>query len=268
MAVKLYHVDAFASQPFTGNPAVVCLLKTPADPLWMQQIAAEMNVSETAFLHPERNRFRLRWFTPTIEMALCGHATLASAHVLWTEGLLPMSSPVRFETASGLLTVKSRGDWYDMDFPTRPVEEADAPEGLLATLGVQSTFVGRYSRDYLVEVSSPDAVRYLSPDLSALEKVDARSVIVTAVSDDPAYHFISRFFAPHSGIPEDPVTGSAHCALGPYWQKKLGRSLLVGYQASRRGGFVAVRPGPTRTIISGQAITTGIRELADSAPPL
>ena len=267
MSVRLFHVDAFASRPFSGNPAVVCPLDEPVNAGWMQQVAAEMNVSETAFLHPEGDGYRLRWFTPTMEMDLCGHATLASAHVLWEQGLLDTGAAARFQTLSGTLTVVRRGGWLDMDFPTRPVEPTAAPPGLTDALGEDAVFVGRTANDYVVELRSADAVRNLRPDLASLERVEARGVAVTAPSDDARYDFVSRFFAPRSGIPEDPVTGSAHCALGPYWQAKLGKDELTGYQASRRGGEVRVRPGPVRTIISGQAVTTTVGEVAPEAMP-
>ena len=267
MSIRLFHVDAFASRPFTGNPAVVCPLDGPVDADWMQLVAAEMNVSETAFLHPEDGGFRLRWFTPTMEMGLCGHATLASAHVLWEQGLLDAETPARFQTLSGPLAVVRRGSWLDMDFPTRPIVGANPPHDLAEALGEDPVFVGRAGNDYVVEVRSSDAVRELRPDLAALERVEARGVAVTAVSDDSRYDFVSRFFAPRSGIPEDPVTGSAHCALGPYGQAKLGKDELVGYQASRRGGIVHVKPGAERTVISGQAVTTSVGEVAPAAMP-
>ncbi len=267
MSIRLFHVDAFASRPFTGNPAVVCPLDGPVDADWMQQVAAEMNVSETAFLRPEDGGFRLRWFTPTVEVDLCGHATLASAHVLWEQGLLDPETTACFQTLSGPLAVVRRGSWLDMDFPTRPVVGADAPRGLAEALGEAPVFVGRAGNDYVVEVCSADAVRELRPDLAALERVEARGVAVTALSDDSRYDFVSRFFAPRSGIPEDPVTGSAHCALGPYWQARLGRDALVGYQASRRGGVVHVKAGAERTVISGQAVTTSVGEVAPAAMP-
>ena len=238
MSIRLFHVDAFASRPFSGNPAVVCPLDKPVDAGWMQQVAAEMNVSETAFLHPEGDGYRLRWFTPTMEMDLCGHATLASAHVLWEQGLLDTGAAARFQTLSGTLTVVRRGGWLDMDFPTRPVEPTAAPPGLTDALGEDAVFVGRTANDYVVELRSADAVRNLRPDLASLERVEARGVAVTAPSDDARYDFVSRFFAPRSGIPEDPVTGSAHCALGPYWQAKLGKDeahRLPGLAQGRRG---------------------------------
>ena len=184
MSIRLFHVDAFASRPFSGNPAVVCPLDEPVDAGWMQQVAAEMNVSETAFLHPEGDGYRLRWFTPTMEMDLCGHATLASAHVLWEQGLLDAEAAARFQTLSGTLTVVRRGGWLDMDFPTRPVEPAAAPPGLAEALGEDAVFVGRTANDYVVELRSADAVRNLRPDLAALERVEARGVAVTAPSDD------------------------------------------------------------------------------------
>src|SRR5713101_2687140 len=210
MSLRIVQVDAFASRPFSGNPAAVCVLPAPRDERWMQDVACEMNLAETAFLHPENEGYRLRWFTPTIEMALCGHATLASAHVLWEEGRLPAGQQARFHTQSGLLTADRRGDWIELDFP--------------ATLRVGTRWVGRSKFDYLVELDSEDAVRGLKPDLAALERVDARGIIVTSRATTPGFDFVSRFFAPQSGVPEDPVTGSAHCALAPFWSERLQRT--------------------------------------------
>src|SRR5438094_482106 len=226
MGVRIVQVDAFASRPFSGNPAGVCVLPAPRDERWMQNVAAEMNLAETAFLHPENGGYRLRWFTPTVEMALCGHATLASAHVLWEEGHLPADQQARFHTQSGLLTADHAGGW-----------------------------IGRSKFDYLVEVDSEDVVRSLKPDLAALERVDARGIIVTSRAATPDFDFVSRFFAPQSGVPEDPVTGSAHCALAPYWSERLHRAELTGYQASPRGGVVRVRLAGDRVMLGGQAVT-------------
>src|SRR6266576_3668319 len=241
MGVRIVQVDAFASRPFSGNPAGVCVLPAPHDERWMQDVAAEMNLAETAFLHPENEGYRLRWFTPTVEMALCGHATLASAHVLWEEGHLAADQQARFHTQSGLLTADHAGNWIELDFPATPPAPAAAPPGLAAALRVGTRWIGRSKFDYLVEVDSEDVVRGLKPDLAALERVDARGIIVTSRATTPGFDFVSRFFAPQSGVPEDPVTGSAHCALAPYWSERLHRAELTGYQASPRGGVVRVR---------------------------
>src|SRR6266853_569010 len=243
MSLRIVQVDAFASRPFSGNPAAVCVLTAPRDERWMQDVACEMNLAETAFLHHENEGYRLRWFTPTIEMALCGHATLASAHVLWEEGRLPADRQARFHTQSGLLTADRRDDWIELDFPATPPAPAAAPPGLATALGgsVTPRWVGRSKSPNLVALAPKATVRALIPDLAALEQVDARGMIVTSRATTPGYDFVSRFFAPRAGVPEDPVTGSAHCALGPYWQGRLGKAEFVAYQASARGGTVLVR---------------------------
>jgi predicted PhzF superfamily epimerase YddE/YHI9 len=221
----------------------------------MQAVASEMNLSETAFLHREGDGFRLRWFTPTVEVALCGHATLASAHVLWEAGYLWAQEPARFYTESGLLTARPVDDWIEMDFPVVGAEAAEPAPGLIDALGVTPTFVGRNKFDYLVEVDSADTVRRVTPDHAALRKIDVRGVMVTARHDDPQYDYIARFFAPGSGIDEDPVTGSAHCCLAPYWAAKLGKQELMAHQASARGGMLRVRPEGERVALCGQAVT-------------
>jgi PhzF family phenazine biosynthesis protein len=255
MGVRIVQVDAFSSRPFTGNPAAVCVLPSPRDAGWMQDVAREMNLAETAFLHPEDGGYRLRWFTPAVEVALCGHATLASAHVLWEEGHLPAARQARFHTQSGLLTADRAGDWIELDFPATPPAPASAPTGLAAALGVTPRWVGRSKFDYLVEVESEQTVRGLAPDLTALARVEARGVIVTSRAGTWGYDFVSRFFAPQSGVPEDPVTGSAHCALTPFWSERLHKSEMTAYQASARGGVVRVRLAGDRVILGGQAVT-------------
>jgi PhzF family phenazine biosynthesis protein len=256
MGLKIVQVDAFADRPFAGNPAAVCVLPAPRDE-GMQSVAREMNLSETAFLHPENGGYRLRWFTPGAEVALCGHATLASAHVLWEDGLLPRDGQARFHTKSGLLTADRRGDWIELDFPATPPAAATAPPGLIAALRVASPprWVGRSTFDYLVELESEAHVSSLTPDLMALGRVEARGVSVTARATTPGYDFVSRFFAPAVGVPEDPVTGSAHCALAPFWGERLGRTTMTAYQASARGGVVRVRLGGDRVVLGGQAVT-------------
>ena len=255
MGLQIVQVDAFANRPFGGNPAAVCILAEPRDERWMQDVAREMNVAETAFLHPENEGYRLRWFTPVLEVALCGHATLASAHVLWEDGHLPAGRQARFHTQSGLLTADRRDDWIELDFPATPPVAAPTPPGLAAALRVAARWVGRSKFDYLVEVDSEDAVRGLKPDLFALERIEARGIIVTSRATTAGYDFVSRFFAPRSGVPEDPATGSAHCALAPFWGERLGRTAMTAYQASARGGVIRVRLAGDRVVLGGQAVT-------------
>lgn len=265
MPQSIVQVDAFADRPFAGNPAAVCILQGPREERWMQDVAAEMNLSETAFLHPRDDGWSLRWFTPTVEVDLCGHATLASAHVLWQDGLLARDAEARFHTRSGLLTATRDGDWIRMDFPANPADEAPVPDGLEQALGARALFAGRSRFDWLVEVESEDVVRALAPDLGRLAAVQARGVIVTARSSGGAYDFVSRFFAPQSGVAEDPVTGSAHCALAPFWARRLGRDALTGYQASRRGGIVQVQVRGDRVVLGGQAVTVMRGALEDGS---
>lgn len=255
MPQPIVQVDAFADRPFTGNPAAVCVLDEPRDDAWMQAVAMEMNLSETAFLHRRGDDWDLRWFTPAVELDLCGHATLASAHVLWRDGLLASDAEARFHTRSGLLTARWDGEWIWMDFPAKPSRPADAPEGLARALGAEPTYVGRSQFDLLVELGSEAAVRALDPDLTLLKQVEARGIIVTAPAEGGEYDFVSRFFGPRVGVPEDPVTGSAHCVLAPYWAGKLGRDVLTGYQASPRGGIVRVQVNGDRVILGGRAVT-------------
>ncbi len=314
MGQRIVQVDAFTDEPFAGNPAGVCLLERPRDDAWMQAVAREMNLSETAFLLPlggGAEDFRLRWFTPSTEVDLCGHATLASAHVLFQDGHVPPDRPVSFLTRSGRLAASrgtSGGDkgWITLDFPAKPPEAvARVPQGLLEALGVRGpvgstrpgarvaagppgapvVYVGFDGSDYLVHLGSPGgeaAVRAMRPDFGVLMRVKARGVMVTAEADSGApgsgraaaagpaapavgssYDFVSRFFAPNVGVPEDPVTGSSHCCLGPYWAGRLGRDAVVGRQVSARGGTVRVRLGGPRVLISGQAVTVLRAELLE-----
>jgi PhzF family phenazine biosynthesis protein len=260
MSLDLYHVDAFTDRPFGGNPAAVCLLPEPREEEWMQLVAREMNLSETAFLHPahpeDDGSWRLRWFTPAVEVELCGHATLASAHVLWEAGRLPPEEPARFHTLSGLLTAERRDGAIELDFPKRSAAEVEPPEGLAEALGVAAPrFVGRSRYDYLLEVSSEEEVRAAVPDHARLRTLPVRGIILTAAASRPPYDFVSRFFAPASGVDEDPVTGSAHCTLGAYWEARLGRSEFLAWQASARGGAVRVRVEGERVKLGGQAVT-------------
>lgn len=255
MSLTITQVDAFTSVPFSGNPAAVCVLPEARDAAWMQHVAMEMNLSETAFLVRQSDGFNLRWFTPAVEVDLCGHATLASAHVLWEAGYVLPNQQARFHTKSGLLTAEKHGEWIELDFPASLEQPAEAPSALLSALGVSATYVGRNMFDYLVEVASEEVVRQMLPNFSLLATVPTRGVIVTSRASTPDYDFVSRFFGPQVGINEDPVTGSAHCCLAPYWQKKLGKDEMVGYQASARGGVVRVRLAGDRVYLGGQAVT-------------
>ncbi|MYD87960.1 MAG: PhzF family phenazine biosynthesis protein [Acidobacteria bacterium] len=256
MPLTITQVDAFNSKPFGGNPAAVCLLSEKTDASWMQRVAREMNLSETAFLMRRHDGgFDLRWFTPAVEVDLCGHATLASAHVLWEENHLAPGTPAVFHTRSGRLSAVLRDGWIEMDFPAEPDSPAPVPGGLAGALGAEPTYVGRNRFDYLVEVDTEETVRRLNPDFRRLREIDARGVIVTARASTAGFDFVSRFFAPRTGIDEDPVTGSAHCCLGPYWQRRLGRDTFTAWQASERGGLVRVRVHDERAALSGQAVT-------------
>ena len=253
--MKLIQVDAFTETPFRGNPAAVCLLDETRSDDWMQAVAMEMNLSETAFITPQEDGFGLRWFTPVTEVNLCGHATLASAHVLWQEGRLKTESQARFHTRSGLLSARLREGWIELDFPRFPIEPAEAPSGLLEALDVSPAFVGSSSEDLLLELVSEESVRSLKPNFTLLKTIGTRGIIVTSRSASSDFDFVSRFFAPAVGIDEDPATGSSHCVLGPFWAERLGKSELRAYQASARGGFLRVRVGANRVYLQGKAVT-------------
>jgi PhzF family phenazine biosynthesis protein len=261
MGLPLYIIDAFTDQPFSGNPAAVCMLDMAHDDVWMQSVAAEMNLSETAFLLREGGGYRLRWFTPAVEVELCGHATLASSHFLWQTGYLGVQEAAIFNTKSGVLTAQRSEDWIEMDFPAEPVEQRDIPEKLTRALGASAVFAGQNRFDWLVEVADEAMVKGLTPDMDLLREVPTRGVIVTARSNSPEYDFVSRFFAPRCGIVEDPVTGSAHCALGPYWRERVGKESLIGRQVSPRGGIVRVRTAGQRVKLGGMAVTVLRAEL-------
>jgi predicted PhzF superfamily epimerase YddE/YHI9 len=252
---RFTQVDAFTDRPFAGNPAAVCLLPSSADPAWMQQVAREMNLAETAFLVRQSDGFDLRWFTPATEVDLCGHATLASAHVLWEEHQLGPNEMARFHTRSGVLTASKTPELIWLDFPATPCQAAERVPELEQGLGTAIGYVGRTAFDYLVELESETAVREITPDLNVLARLPVRGVVVTARSHGGSYDFVSRFFAPAAGVPEDPVTGSAHCGLGPFWGPRLGKREMVGYQASPRGGVVVVRLDGDRVRLGGQAVT-------------
>jgi PhzF family phenazine biosynthesis protein len=254
-------IDAFTDTPFAGNPAAVCLLPESRGEAWMQLVAREMNLAETAFLVRNADGFDLRWFTPLCEVDLCGHATLASAHALWEEGHLAAGETARFHTRSGLLTAKQADGRIWLDFPSTPAKAMTAPPELTSGVGAPLTFVGKTPFDYLVEIEDETTLRSLAPDLTALARLTVRGVIVTARSNSDGIDFVSRFFAPAAGVPEDPVTGSAHCALAPYWSAKLGRTELTGYQASPRGGTVLVRVAGDRVLLGGSAVTVARGEI-------
>jgi PhzF family phenazine biosynthesis protein len=255
MGIAITQVDAFTDKPFAGNPAAVCILSAPAEESWMQNVASEMNLSETAFLHPEGDGYRLRWFTPAVEVDLCGHATLASAHVLWEANHLRPDQPARFYTRSGLLTAKRDRGWIELDFPALRTEPDEPAPGLLEAMGATPTYVGKTRFDYFLEVESEQAVKNLKPNFQQLLQMRVRGIIVTSRAASAPYDFVSRFFAPGAGINEDPVTGSAHCSLGPYWKERLGKEDLLAYQASARGGVVRVGVRGSRVLLGGQART-------------
>jgi PhzF family phenazine biosynthesis protein len=255
MPQSIVQVDAFTDTPFTGNPAVVCLLPKERTVQWMQLVAREMNLSETAFLvrRSDEDGYDLRWFTPAVEVPLCGHATLASAHLLWEDGHLCPEELARFHTASGLLTARRDGDWIELDFPADAVTPVDAPPALLAAIGVPVVSVCRSGRRYVVELEDEEAVQTLAPDLGAIAALPVHGVVVTARAAAGPYDFVVRNFLPAAGIPEDPVTGAAQCSLAPYWSARLGKREFLAYQASVRGGVLRSRLVDDRVRISGQA---------------
>ena len=253
--MKLFQVDAFTTKPFAGNPAGVCFLSETIPDSDMLNIAKEMNLPETAFLYKNDSGYNLRWFTPQTEIELCGHATLAAAHILWETGDLAQDDPASFDTLSGRLTAQKNGTWIDLDFPAEHAKAVAAPVELTEALDVVPKYVGKNRFDYLVELESEAEVRNLKPDFYLLKNVPCRGVIVTSKADTEVYDFVSRFFAPAIGIDEDPVTGSAHCCLGPYWESRLKKTDFVAFQLSERGGVIKVRVKTDRVILSGQAVT-------------
>lgn len=252
--IRYFVIDAFTDRPFAGNPAAVVLLDAWPAESWLQNVALEMNLAETAFLVPNADGFDLRWFTPRVEVDLCGHATIASALALAERGRLLDGASVAFATRSGTLRADRRGRRIELDFPALQATPCAPPAGLLEALGIEAVEVRRSKFDYVVEVASESIVRSVAPDLKQLARVECRGVIVTAPSANPAYDFISRFFAPAVGVDEDPVTGSAHCLLGPLWSNRLGKLKLLGYQASARGGVVQVEVRGERVLLGGNGV--------------
>lgn len=266
MGQRITQIDAFSDTPFGGNPAAVCLLAGPAGEAWMQAVAREMNLSETAYLHPEAGGYRLRWFTPGGEVDLCGHATVASAHFLWEEGHLEASAEAVFFTRSGRLSARRSGEWIEVDFPADPIEPGEPPPEVGEALGAPPVFYATTGLYALAEVESEAELRSLEPSYERLRGVHPIGLIVTARSSESAFDFVSRFFAPNVGINEDPVTGSAHCSLGPLWGERLGKTEMTAFQASPRGGVVRVRLAGERVILGGQAVTV-MRGSLTSEPP-
>lgn len=261
MSIRIFQVDAFTGQVFSGNPAAVCLLEKPMLDAWLQNVAAEMNLSETAFILPEKDGFRLRWFTPKVEVELCGHATLASAHILFETGILKPDATARFFTRSGLLTAVRKQGWIELNFPSQPPRPDTLPDKAIRALGVNPLAIYRFGEKCLVEVATESEVISLQPDFSSLLASTPLEIIVTSRASRKGFDFISRFFAPGVGVNEDPVTGSAHCLLTPYWSEKLGKLEMNAFQASARGGELKVCLAGDRVLILGQAVTVLVGEL-------
>ena len=257
MRQSIIQVDSFTNQAFRGNPAAVCVLTSPQDDRWMQSIAQEMNLSETAFIVKQGQSYSLRWFTPTTEVPLCGHATLASAHVLWTEGYASTGQELQFETKSGILTARYQDDWIELNFPVNRSQDIPPITKLGDALGVPLKTVLYNSLGYLVEIASAEKVRQLQPNYTLLRQLPISNVIVTSRAEkDSNYDFVSRFFAPGLGIDEDPVTGAAHCCLAPYWRDRFHQDQFLAYQASSRGGEIKINyDGGDRVFLQGQAVT-------------
>lgn len=253
--MKMWIVDAFTNGPFSGNPAAVCLLDQASDATWMQAVAAEMNLSETAFVVPAAQGFDLRWFTPGLEVDLCGHATLASAHVLWSEGLVPNQQTISFFTRSGVLLCDQHGAQIQLNFPATPPQPTVPPDTLIDALGVQPKYCAASKFDSFLVLESETQLLELRPDFRLMKETPVRGVIATAVSDRPEFDFVSRFFAPMAGIDEDPVTGSAHCCLAPYWAEQFGKTELRALQASQRTGVLGLTVQGDRVLLRGTAST-------------
>ncbi|MEH6444287.1 MAG: PhzF family phenazine biosynthesis isomerase [Oceanospirillaceae bacterium] len=262
MSLPLYQVNAFSEQSFDGNPAAICILDEAKSTQWMQSVAAQMNLSETAFLESKSDRYSLRWFTPTKEVDMCGHATLASAHCLWEQGYVDESESILFDTIGGELTASLRQGLIELNFPSNCATAVDKPEELVALLGIEPIFCGKFGEKYLFEVQTSQELLALNPDFGALKLLPERGVAITCKADQGSeYDFLSRYFAPWVGINEDPVNGSSHCALAPYWAARIEDRALVAYQASQRGGKLIVKVAGDRVKISGTARTILIGQL-------
>jgi PhzF family phenazine biosynthesis protein len=255
VTTPIFQVDSFTDKMFSGNPAAVVILEQQAEAGWMQAVAREMNLSETAFVHPQQGGYHLQWFTPQVEVDLCGHATLAAAHSLWQIEQVKPAETIRFFTCSGWLAASQNNGMIEMDFPSAPLVPADITEEIITAVGVRPDFTGISGEKWVFEYADERIVRSLKPDFSALKRRKGRALAVTAPSADPNFDFVSRYFAPWIGIDEDPVTGSAHCILGPYWGQKLSKTHMTAYQASARGGTVHVRLSGDRTYVGGKAVT-------------
>ncbi|MFE4429128.1 PhzF family phenazine biosynthesis protein [Peribacillus butanolivorans] len=254
--MELTIINTFTDQPFRGNPAAVCFFSEEKNTEWMQQIAKETNLPVTAFIiNLHKNECSLRWFTPSIEIPICGHGTLASSFFLWGKGYAQKNKPIVYQTKSGVLTSKLVDGMVQLEFPSLIEKEAIAPDLLIKALGVVPTYVGQNKWDYLIEVQSEEIVRNLNPDIDLIAQLPIRGIIVTSQSDSSEYDFVSRFFSPAQGLNEDYVTGSAHCCLGPYWKSKLGKNIFQAYQASERGGVIKVEVVEDIVKLSGNAVT-------------
>ncbi len=255
MKTKIFFIDAFTDQPFSGNPAGVTLLSEPKDDDWMQQVAFEMNLSETAFLLKREDGFDLRWFTPKTEVDLCGHATLASAHIIWENGILPPEKMATFHTRSGVLTAEKKDGIIEMGFPALYARPEEFSPELLEAFKISPTYAGMFDEKHLFEVESEEIVTSLDPDFNHLKKLEGRGVVITAASESGEYDFVSRYFAPWVGVNEDPVTGTSHCCLAIHWSKRLEKKELKAYQASPRGGYLTMKVVDDRVLLGGQAVT-------------
>lgn len=262
MSASIYQVDAFTEKPFQGNPAAVVILEQPQPSRWMQLVAREMNLSETAFVCRESQEYHLQWFTPEVEVELCGHATLSAAHVLWESGREPAEAPIHFFTLSGHLGAERRYDGViELDFPTAPYVPGDLPGEIISAMGIVPESIFICGEKWLLEYQNEREILELKPDFLKLKRFSGRGLIATSVSDNPEVDFVSRYFAPWIGVNEDPVTGSAHCILGPYWGKKLGKTNMTAHQVSSRGGVLQVRLSGGRVFIGGRAVTVVKGEL-------
>ncbi len=260
--MRIYTIDAFTDGPHSGNPAAVCILKKEIPDIVKQKVASQINFSDTAFVLKEEGIFKLRWFTPKTEVDLCGHATLASAHILFALGIVPENKDAVFSTRSGILTARRKKDLIEMDFPLEDPWEVEMPKELLKAISsFPPLYVGRNRFDYIALYKSEKIVRSIVPELKYLRELDSRGLIITSISNSGSYDFVSRFFAPSAGIDEDPVTGSAHCCLCPFWSHRLGKEELIGYQVSKRGGLVYTRLLDNRVYLSGKAIVKGCSEV-------